>query len=76
MPELVRSPCSLLAALRLPIIHTRSPKKLFQKSVIFGPKQAFLAVFVDLYGSKVPAQGRFRRQIGTESCQFGVAVRC
>jgi len=57
--ELVRSPCSLLATLRLPIIHTRSPKKLFQKSVIFGLKyglkRAFLAVFIDLYSSKVLA---------------------
>ena len=70
MLELVRSPYSLLAALRLPIIYTRSPKKLFQNSVIYGPdfgrKQVFLAVIVDLCGSKVPAQGRFRRQIGTE----------
>ena len=65
MLELIRSPYSLLAALRLPIIYTRSPKKLFQNSVIygpdFGPKQVFLAVFVDLCGSKVPAQGYFRR---------------
>ena len=52
MLELVRSPCSLLAALRLPIIYTRSPKKSFQNSVIYGPdfglKQAFLAVFITL----------------------------